>query len=405
MPVAVGDTVAQQNLHHILDAVRGEGHLSRREVARRTGLSTPTITRHVNELLEAGVLRVSANGAAEPPKPGRPAQGLSLAPDYGTLVGVDVGEHVVRIAAADFAGRVLSTCKVPAHATAGRDASIGALTQAIRDTLDGACDAATDPARPLVAVVGVAGIVANEDGTVIDAPNFTGWRDLRLAEHVSAALGPSGPDPGDGPLRHVRVENDVNLAAVGEAARGVGIGHDDFVFVSVRRGIGAGVFVGGRLLRGHAGMAGELGFMALRPDFDRHLAGGLGHLETVAGEQALLERAGPAPSGPSLRDLCTAAAAGDETDLALLDEALETYGVAVANITSLLDPSLVVIGGDLMPIGAHAVDRIRGVVHRLVPHAPALHCSVLGEDAALQGALHQAHLDACAAVPRTLRPA
>lgn len=438
MPTLKGQTsVAHHNLRSIVHAVRGAESLSRREVARRTGLSTPTVTRHVIELVSAGVLRSGSPEHAENHGPGRPAEELELEPGYGRVLGVDVGEHTIRAAVADFAGRVVAESDRPTLGRKGGDASITQLVDAIDEVLAKANAVSPtvkgtteNPERAgreirgrvaspthdvlhnedsrvdrglLAVVIGVPGMVDSRRGVVLDAPNLQGWRELALATELRDRIGLEGA---------VRIENDVNLAAVGEAAHGAANGSRNFVFVSIRRGIGAGIFVDGGLLRGHAGMAGELGFMASEATFDYRSVDGLGHLETTAGEQNLLERAAAAsPSrwsetrdDASIRDLCLAVRDGDASAAAIMDEAFQRYGVAVANIVSLLDPELVVVGGDITVIGATAVARIREVVHRMVPHAPDLRCSALGEHAALDGALHQAQLHACDALPRVIPP-
>lgn len=406
MSTITSESVAHQNLRSILETVLGAGAVSRSEIARRTGLSTPTVTRHVGELADAGVLRLTVGSNSSKSGPGRPARDVALEPGFGRVLGVDLGEHTIRLAVANFAREVLASRQCPSAARRGREASLNRLTEAIRNLLAEA-SSGSDPAQGLhTVVIGIPGIVKVEEGKVVDAPNFPGWRDLPLAAELRDRLSLDAD---------VRIENDVNLAAVGEAARGAGEVHEDFVFVSIRRGIGAGIFLDGRLRRGRAGMAGEIGFMATSPDFDYRTAEGLGHLETVAGEQALVDRARrrdprrwsqpPAEDDAiSLRDLCLAARSGDETALAVLEPAFRHYGVAVANIVGLLDPELVVVGGDVTVIGDLAVERIRETLQHLVPHAPAVRPSLLGEDAALQGALHQAHLDAIGLVPSFVRP-
>ena len=405
MPTLRGQSsVAHHNLRTIVQAVQAAGTLSRREVAQRTGLSTPTVTRHVNELVAVGALRLNAPANAGNAGPGRPAEELELDPGFGCVLGVDVGEHTIRAAVANFAGRAVAAIDRPTMGRKGRETSLDQLAGAMRDVLQEArLNLPEQGDRLRALVLGVPGMVRVVDGVVLDAPNLAGWTDLPLADALRERL-----QLADG----IRIENDVNLAAVGESARGAAKGVGDFVFVSVRRGIGAGIFVDGRLLRGHGGMAGELGFMASTPGFDHRAAGGLGHLETTAGEQTLLERVQErdrggwslSPDELSLRDLCLATRDGDRTAGAIMDEALLSYGVAVANIASLLDPELVVVGGDVAILGDRATDRIRAVVHRLVPHAPKLRTSMLGEAATLQGALHQAHMQACQTVPGVLEP-
>lgn len=393
------DKSARSNVQNIIETIRENRSLSRRAIARNTGLSAPTVTRIVNELITVGAVRANGVGGGKP-GPGRPAGLISLDPSHGFIVGVDIGEHTIRVALGDITGNILATRRVPSVAREGGHLTFQNLVGGIEEALAAAeSPEGSVSRRPVRGItVGVPGMVDRQAEIVLDAPNIRGWQHYPLKQLLQERY----------PQAAVRVENDVNIAAVGESAHGVGRHHRDFVFVSFRQGIGAGICIDGELYRGGTGMAGEIGFMAFDPGFSYAQAAGLGHLETVVGEQALLDRAresgfelaeGGSVADLSLRDLCLAAKEGNEAAGATLDGALGTYGVAVANIASLLSPELVVIGGDLTVIGDLAVERIEATVNRLTPHRPRIMASLLGEDAGLQGAFHQAQVDSCATLP------
>jgi predicted NBD/HSP70 family sugar kinase len=386
---------ARQNVHNVIEVIRESRRISRRAIAEETGLSAPTVTRIVNELITTGAVRASDGAQHGKPGPGRPAGLVSLDPGHGFIVGADLGEHTIRVALGDITGSVLSTGRVASVAKEGGHLTFQNLVGAIDDALASLDFSPADSRPPIRGIsVGVPGMVDRSGETVLDAPNIRGWREYPLKQLLQDRY----------PDAVIRVENDVNFAALGESAFGVGKDYRDFVFVSFRQGIGAGLCIDGELYRGGTGMAGEIGFMAFDPRFSYSHSGGLGHLETLVGEQALLERAGPtafdnidqSSSGePSLRDLCLSARSGNQLARAVLESALGTYGVAVANIASLLSPELIVIGGDLTVVGDLAVASITETVARLTPHRPRLMASRLGEDAGLQGALNQAQVDAC----------
>jgi predicted NBD/HSP70 family sugar kinase len=395
------DKSARQNVQRVIETIRRSRSLSRRAIARTTGLSAPTVTRIVNDLIAGGAVRASDAGTGGKSGPGRPAELISLEPGHGFIVGADVGEHTIRVALGDVTGNVLATKRVPSVAREGGHLTFQNLIGAIEEALATAeSQGAIRSSRPVRGItVGVPGMVDREAEVVLDAPNIRGWRGYPLKRLLQERF----------PKAAVRVENDVNMAAVGESAYGVGREYRDFVFVSFRQGIGAGVCINGELYRGGTGMAGEIGFMAFDSGFSYSQASGLGHLETLVGEQALLKRIGAAglegrntdysgQADPSLRDLCLSAKAGNAVACQALEQALEIYGVTVANITSLLSPELVVIGGDITVIGDLVVARISEIVNRLTPHRPRIVASLLGEDAGLQGAVHQAQVDTCAAL-------
>ena len=404
MSVGALERVKYQNLRRVVQALRASSGLTRRQIAGRTGLSVPTVNRNVNELLERGAVTMFDAKPSGQERPGRPAGLTALNPDYGLLVGADIGEHTVRVAVADFTGRVLDSAQLLTEAHEGGSHTLDNVITAIRELLAGQREAApasngTPPSdgRHLLRAltVGVPGTVDQASGTVLDAPNIAGWRDFPLGSLLQEQF----------PGVTCRLENDVNTAAVGEAAYGRGPEQGDFVFVSFRRGIGAGIIHGGELFRGATGKAGEVGFMAFDAGFSYEDANGLGHLETLAGEPRLLQLAEEAGfdfarnggGGPSfsLRCLAHAAVEGDPVAKEVLNRALRFYGIAVANIVSLLDPELIVLGGDLTVVGEQGVEEIGRVLERLIPHAPRLTTSSLDEDAFLRGAVYQAHVDAC----------
>ena len=404
MVVKPANKWGQKSVQRVLNVVRERRLVSRRDIADAAGLSTPSVTRLVNDLAEANILRVIEGQPEEASGPGRPAGLVSLNPSYGYIMGIDLGEHTLRAALGDLTGRILVTRHTPSLAREGGQTTFQNMVNVIEDTLASSrTHTESEASPPLRAItVGVPGTVERVSNLVLDAPNIRGWRRYPLKQKLADCF----------PTTLLRVENDVNIAAVGESAYGVAKRTKDFVFVSFRRGIGAGIFISGELYGGSGGFAGEVGFMAFDAAFDLREANGLGHLETLASEQPLLERAqaqgfGVAKTGSddfTLKDLCLAARAGDGVATEVLGRALRDYGVTVANIASLLNPELVVIGGDLTVVASLAVEKVKDTVTRLVPHVPDIRASDLGEDAALRGAFYQAHVDACASLSLEGRP-
>lgn len=401
MPSTLSDKTGYQSVQRVINVVRERRLVSRRDIANATGLSTPSITRLTNDLVDADILRVTERQLEENPGPGRPAGLVALNPMCGLVLGIDIGEHVIQAALGDMAGRILVTCHTPSSAREGGQLTFQSLVSVVEDTLSLYRNQLGTKSLPLLRAitVGVPGTVDRASNLVLDAPNIRGWQRYPLKQLLVEQY----------PTAFVRVENDVNIAAVGESAYGVAKLASEFVFVSFRQEIGAGIFVGGKLYRGSMGFAGEVGFMAFSADFSFKKANGLGHLETLASEQPLLACAltkgfrlsEDQARSFTLRDLCLAVKAGDEIAVEVLEQALRNYGVAVANIASLLNPQLVVIGGDLAVIAPLAVERIKETVARLAPNVPEIRASDLGENAALQGAFYQAHVDACATLTLT----
>lgn len=392
--MAANSNLGFQSVRRIIEVIQKNREVSRRVIAAETGLSTPSITRLVNELVDAEILRVSSSATEELTGPGRPASVVQLNPDRGCVIGVDLAEHQIKVAIGNMRGKISLTHHVSTQAEQGGEVTFESLLTAIREVFRQYQETHSGVAPVLRAItVGVAGTVNPTSAEVVDAPNIRGWKNYPLRDRMEVEF----------PGLFIRIENDVNAAAIGESVCGVAVDCQNFVFAGFRQGIGAGIFIGGKLYRGHAGFAGEIGKMSFDPTFEHAKANGLGFLETVAAERVLIEKANSSglnissddKTQPTLRALCDAAHQGDVIANQIVNEAFGNYGVAIANIASLLDPELVVVGGELAPVIDLAVTRISETVQQLIPNPPQIKGSSLGPAAPLEGTFQQAHRDAC----------
>jgi glucokinase len=224
---------------------------------------------------------------------------------------------------------------------------------------------------------------------VLRAPMLDGWADVPLASILGSRLG-----------RPVRLENDANMAALGEWMFGAGQGTRHIVFVTVSTGIGGGVIVDGRLLHGWRGMAAEIGHMAVSEREIPCACGSTGCWEALASGTALARFANAAAAGAavtslprdgsiSARDVVAAAVAGDPLASRLLDQEARWLGVGFANLLHLYSPERIIVGGGVS-VGLEAMrPTIEAVMRRRVMgayrDAPLLHAA-LGGDAGLAGA-------------------
>lgn len=183
--------------------------------------------------------------------------------------------------------------------------------------------------------IGVPGMLDLDREKVLRSPNFPGWEGLPLRSLLEKSLGIP-----------VRMENDANCATLGEGSMGSARGLENYVVLTIGTGIGGGVVVGGKLLRGGHGMAGEPGHLVIggtRPCG----CGGLGHLETVAGADGIERRAQELGLEPDLKRLWERRE--DSRAQALWGEVLEALGSSVASLVHVLDPEAVILGGGLGP--------------------------------------------------------
>jgi predicted NBD/HSP70 family sugar kinase len=195
----------------------------------------------------------------------------------------------------------------------------------------------------------------------------------------------------EGQLRaRVVVENDVNLAVLGEHWRGAARGHDTCVFISLGVGVGAGILIGGELHRGHHSLAGEIAVMCMASESVSGNFGSRGWLETLVGLDTIVGRWRPSAAGElreQARALLQAARDGEPGALQALGEAATLIGMAAAQVSVVIDPSLLVLGGPLLANGGEVLERVRAVVSRINPRPPKVVRSTLGEHAMLTGSI------------------
>jgi len=334
---------------------------SRAEVAAAVGLTRAAVSSLVEELAAAGLV-VETGPAAPSGKVGRPGTVLTLDSSGPAGLGAEIGVDHLAACVVDLAGDVRAWERVEA-ANAGREpgavfADLAALLRRVADRAGLAVAGLT---------VAVPGLVGAAEGVLVRAANL-GWEQVPVAAGLRLALradagGAGVADEGDEGAAAglaglpIEVENEANLGGLAElwlAGRPA-----DFCHVSGEAGIGAAIVVGGRLLRGARGFAGELGHVPVRPDGPLCACGARGCLEQYAGERAVLTAAGwgdgelltAGGRGDGVAVLAVAAQAGDQAVRAALAGAGEALGVAVAGVVNLLDPAAVVLGGGYAELG------------------------------------------------------
>jgi predicted NBD/HSP70 family sugar kinase len=334
------------NAQRVLDALRAGGPLRVTELVSRTGLSRPTVDAVADELVRLGW--VSEMAAVEGAR-GRPARSLTFRADAGHVVGVDIGEVKVRCVVADLNGRVVAE-RVRQFGGEERLPVIQREVQAVVAGVDGL----------LFACVGCTGAMDRARGTVLFSSVFPDEFDLAGAFELACP---------------VVIENDCNLAVIAERWCGAAAGLDDVVCVLAGERIGAGITVGGALMRGHEGAAGELSFLGA---FEQeHGARGIAQL--------VRELSGEAPESVFL-----AAGAGDEEALELVERAERWAGHGIVTTAQIVNPELVVIGGGVARAGEVLLAPLRARLERMVRRPPRLAASPLAERGPLMGAIRLA---------------
>lgn len=292
----------------------------------------------------------------------------------GVVVGIDIGGNKTALLATDAAtGRDLGMDRYATPVDAGPEAMIDRLIEATAALLDEA-DRRPDELRALG--VAVPGLVETRTGRVKLAGNLEGWVDIPLRDILSHRLGVE-----------VFVDEDAAVAALGEKWRGCAREMEDFVFLALGTGIGAGIMVNGRPYRGCHHAAGELGNLVVGREFlgqDRH---GVGNLASLIGGKTIRTKAKEL-TGEELSAADVLERARDETKLApLVAEVVDLVAMAVIAIAAVLDPEAIVFGGGTSEAGARLVEPVRARIATELPAPPALMHAVLGADAQLHGAV------------------
>ncbi|KAA1399574.1 ROK family transcriptional regulator [Aeromicrobium ginsengisoli] len=375
--------VRRQNTGLVLRALRAHGPATRTELARRTGLAKATVGTIVAELEAArAVTQDDDSVSSGRGRPGRPVAltgesilglGLEVNVDYVAAVALDLGGNV----------RVVETRPV---ATAGTPPSTEELIELATDVRTALM---ADGHTVVGATVAVPGLVAHDNRTVSWAPNL-GWDGRHLAAELEEAFGADCP---------TTIDNDANCAALAEAAHGVTTDVSHSLYITGTIGIGAGIVQDGRLVRGGAGFAGEVGHMPIGNPSRVCGCGRMGCWEASVGLRAMLSTVGideedtPLQTALAVADL----AARDASTRAALATLGHELGTGLATLAAVLDPAAIVLGGYFVPLGAYVVPAAGQVLAERLPsasiHLPQIRLSSLGIHAAALGAAEDALAD------------
>lgn len=389
--------VRRTHEERVLQVLREQGALSRNQIARAVGLSRTTLSEITGSLLQRGALVVIDTDAADREGSGRPAERLALDPASGQFMGVDFGHRRVHVVVADASHEIVAS---------GSDRYADRIDWPTRlDVAFGLLERLS--ARYGVHYGALQGVGIGIPGPYSGKPGVRGFPSHRAAADgfhdasVDEAFGERFGAP-------VIVDNNTRLAALAEATFG-GSAIENLLYVRLSDGVGGGLVVGGRLVSGSAGLAGELGHVTVRADGEACRCGKTGCLETIASVPAIL--AACRASGlavESLADL-TGASAHPVADRVLRD-ASAALGRVLGAIGMALNPTEIVIGGEISRIAPVIVDEAKAAVAaELFPGAPSpgVRAAHLSDDDGALGALaavfHRSPL--LAGYPETPAPA
>lgn len=365
-----------RNFHRglVLKTIEEKGIISRVEICKKVGLAAPTVSGIVKDFLDRGVVEEAGKGDSSGGK--KPIL-LRINPKAGYVLAADLGyEDGIRVALMDLSNNIVRETSGPPMEIL-RGGELGEILSMI------VCELLQkeniSEKKVLGVCIGVPGIIDFNSGKVTTVTPYLNQEilleDLELKEINTPYV----------------VENDVNLMALGERAKGIAEGVDDFVFVGERLGIGAGIVINGKLHTGVNNAAGEVGYFLIDREYvaiqEKSLeAGWCGCFERLAGHKAITKKAKELMGRPMKAvDIFRAAGKGNVAASEIVKETLEYLACGISNICCVLDPELVVIGGRISTLPEDFLEKIKTQISSIIPFIPRIEFSRLDEDGVLIG--------------------
>jgi predicted NBD/HSP70 family sugar kinase len=354
-----------------LEIIRRQSPIARTTIAGQLDISLPTVMRIVDTLVEEGFVRPV--GASEW-SGGRRRPLVQFNADGNVVMGVDMGGTKLYGAISEIDGRILGEASLEREGASG-EACYDLLTTLI----DGLLAHPGLGGRPVRGIgVGAPGITHHSDGIVKWAYALN-WKDFPLRARLSERY-----------HLPITVDNDVNLAALGEQWFGAGQGVQNMILITIGAGIGAGIIIDGTLYRGSSDASGEIGHMIPDRDFLGRSFIDFGALESVASATGMTQRARMAevaPGNVTSEAVFEAAAHGEAWAQEIVAETVDYLTIAIANLTVSFDPELIVLGGAVTPYAGMLARAISARVQGTIPSLPRLEASNLGLRATVMGAV------------------
>jgi len=371
------------NRSAILELVRCNSPIARSQIGRQLGLSLPTVSRIIDQLIDEEMVRPTGESEWSS---GRRRQLLEFNKDGHTVIGIDLGGTKMFGALANIGGEVLHEITIDGHQTEGQ-ASFETLVELIQILLD---TPGQERKRVRGIAVGAPGITETGKGIVEWAPSLN-WRQFPLKAKLEERF--------DMPIV---VDNDVNLAVLGEHWFGAGQETSHMVLIAIGTGVGCGIIIDGALYRGKSSASGEIGYLIPTRELLGQRYEGFGALESIVSGTGIARRARQRLAESSRLDedaeitakmVFEAAREGETWAQQIVDETVEYLSIAIASISTLLDPELIVLSGGVASSADLLIDPIVKLIKDAIPRVPRLVASSLGRRAVVMGGIvHVLHV-------------
>ncbi|AST58811.1 ROK family protein [Thermoanaerobacterium thermosaccharolyticum] len=353
------------NTANILDVIKKMQPISRIKISKVLNMSKSTVSGIVDELIKEGL--VSEEGYGKTTSAGRKPIELTFNPNAKFSIGIDIESTNTIGVLTNLEGKIIKKIKRP---TGVKDEAFDNAVDIIRELLD--CQ------KEITGIgVGAPGITNIEKGTVY-APGLS-WVDFNLLPKLKEVFD-----------YDIFIDNSVNYAALGERWIGSCKDVNNFVLVTIGNGIGSGIYINGKLVRGHKYSAGEVGYMAIGRDIlnKKYFYEDYGYFESKASLLGLVSSLKNLSNGKfnTMEDFINGYLAKDEICIRAFNEFIENLSMGFTNIISILNPELIVIAGDVINLGINIVENLKRLIDKMIPFDVKIIYTKLNEDAAAIGA-------------------
>ena len=353
----------------VLRSIEKNSPISRADVGKITGLTPPTISAIVKDLIKRDIVQEIGKGDSSGGK--KPIL-LKLNSKAAYMIAVDLGgENGIRVALMDLSYNIVNEKFGPKIESLNSQKLKNSLSVILKDFIK---EINISKEKILSICIGVPGIIDNKLKKLTVAPRLN-W-EISLEDLSLREIGIP-----------ITLENDVNLMALGEKTKGIAQKINNYVFVGERTGIGAGIIINRKLYKGANKAAGEVGYLLVDPKHAPKDSKDNGCLEKLASYKIIVEKARK-KIGKTVEviEVFKMAAEGDNVALGIVREALKFLAYGIGNISCVLNPELVIIGGGISILPPRFLEEMKGNLKDLIPFVPRIEFSKLGEDGVVIGA-------------------
>lgn len=344
--------VREHNLSQIIKRIRAEGSISRASLARATGLSATTISSIASELLESGYVAETGEGKSSG---GRRPILLAFQPDQKMVIGIDLGASHITTALTNLQGNIKVIQSKKFNASEDPEGAIEYIRQQVKTLLH---HQSVGPNGVLGIGIAAPAPLEGEKLDMLSPVILPQWEGIQLVEKIEAASG-----------LPVYIDNDANVGAIAEKWWGSGRGVSNLVYIKLGTGVGAGLIINDKIFKGTGGTAGEIGHTTINTKGPMCRCGNRGCLESYVSNLAVLAKTKkrlvdyPASilkqQALTIEHLIDAAQQQDELAIDIIVSAGKNLGIAIANLLNLVNPELIILGGDIVEVGELFVDAVR----------------------------------------------